>query len=185
MYGRTRPPSRLSNRGSEKKAGRSGARPRASSAAVRKRMLATPSRDTPIELSLRSCLHRLGLRFRLHRRLIPGMRRTADIALIGARVAVFVDGCFWHGCPRHGTLPKKTNRRWWALKIEANRQRDRDTNNRLRQLGWTTVRVWEHENPFVAAARVAALSEKRSGGRGLTLRQYATGKKSSGLGNKR
>ena len=118
-------------------------------------MQATRSKDTPMELELRSALHRLGLRFRVHRHLIPGSKRTVDIVFVGRRVAVFVDGCFWHGCPVHGTLPKKTNRKWWTSKIEENRRRDRDTNRRLEALGWRVIRVWEHEGPLAAAHRVA------------------------------
>ena len=72
------------------------------------------------------------------------------------RVAVFVDGCFWHGCPLHGTWPK-TNETWWRDKILGNVARDRDTERRLTEAGWTTVRVWEHENPDEAADRVEAL----------------------------
>src|SRR5438445_11107238 len=99
--------------------------PHASSDVVRRRMQVTPRRDTPCELALRSAAHRLGLRFRVDWQL-PALRRRADLAFINARVAVFVDGCFWHGCPVHGTWPK-TNAKWWRAKIEANRQRDADT----------------------------------------------------------
>lgn len=123
-------------------------------------MQATPQRDTPVEKSLRSALHRMGLRFRVHRRLIPGLRRTADIVLPKMKLAVFVDGCFWHGCPMHGTLPRKTNREWWINKIEENRQRDRDTDRRLQDLGWKVIRVWEHEAVSIAARRIAAIVEQ-------------------------
>ncbi len=120
-------------------------------------MRSTRQKDTPAELALRSALHRLGLRFRLHRRLIPGVRRSVDIVFPSARVAVFVDGCFWHGCPLHGTLPAKTNRGWWKEKIEANRRRDRDTDRRLREMSWRVVRVWEHEQPEAAARKIAGV----------------------------
>ncbi len=120
-------------------------------------MRATRQRDTPQEIALRSALHRLGLRFRLHLHLIPGSRRSVDIVFPGPRVAVFVDGCFWHGCPLHGTLPKKTNSRWWTEKIAANRRRDRDTDRRLEELQWRVVRIWEHQDPTEAAQRIAAL----------------------------
>jgi DNA mismatch endonuclease (patch repair protein) len=113
------------------------------------------SRDTAAEMALRRRLHALGLRFRINRRPLPGTRRTADIVFGPARVAVFVDGCFWHGCPEHGTWPK-TNAEWWRAKIEANRARDRDTDRRLAEAGWTILRIWEHEPPEVAAKRVAA-----------------------------
>src|SRR5262249_39617381 len=94
-----------------------------SSPAVRRRMQATPQRDTPCELALRSAVHRLGLRYRVDWR-VPGTRRRADLAFVNTRVLVFVDGCFWHGCPEHGTWPK-ANASWWRDKIEANQQRDR------------------------------------------------------------
>jgi DNA mismatch endonuclease, patch repair protein len=130
-------------------------RPPASSAEVRKRMRATPQKNTPLELMLRSALHKLGLRFQVHRRLIPGVRRTVDIVFVGPRVAVLVDGCFWHGCPDHGTLPKKTNRRWWLNKILTNRRRDNDTDLRLTELGWEVLRIWEHEDKARAAHKIA------------------------------
>jgi DNA mismatch endonuclease (patch repair protein) len=82
------------------------------------------------------------------------MRRRADLTFVRARVAVFVDGCFWHGCPRHVTWPK-ANADWWRAKIDANRRRDADTTRRLRVAGWRVVRVWEHESPMIAAIRVA------------------------------
>jgi DNA mismatch endonuclease (patch repair protein) len=109
-------------------------------------------RDTRPELALRSALHRTGFRFRVDYRL-PGTRRWADIAFPGRQLAVFVDGCFWHGCPEHGTWPK-ANGAWWREKIEANRSRDRDTDARLAELGWRVVRVWEHEEPADAVERV-------------------------------
>jgi len=118
-------------------------------------MAATKGRDNALERSLRSELHRRGLRFRLHRRLLQGSRRSVDIVFPRARVAVFVDGCFWHGCPLHGTWPKN-NAEWWRAKIEANRARDRDTDDRLARQGWTVVRVWEHETVIAAADRVAS-----------------------------
>jgi DNA mismatch endonuclease (patch repair protein) len=83
-------------------------------------------------------------------------RRVADIAFSGLRVAVFVDGCFWHGCPLHATWPKQ-NAEFWRAKIVANQQRDRDTDTRLRVDGWTVVRVWAHEPPNEAALRIAGI----------------------------
>jgi DNA mismatch endonuclease (patch repair protein) len=116
-------------------------------------MKATAQRDTACEKALRSALHRLGLRFRLQWP-IPGTRRRMDIAFPRARVAVFVDGCFWHGCPEHRTWPK-ANGTWWAEKLESNVARDRDTDERLCAAGWKVLRFWEHEDMDTAAALVA------------------------------
>ena len=113
-------------------------------------------RDTVPELALRRELHRRGLRFRVDHPL-PGMpRRRADVVFPRTRVAVFVDGCFWHVCPLHGTAPKQ-NGAWWAEKLRRNSERDRDTDERLTVQGWRVVRVWEHESPIAAAQRVEAL----------------------------
>ena len=126
--------------------------PPASSTDVLRRMTSQRQRDTKREMELRSLLHRRGLRFRVHA-LLPGLRRRSDIVFTRARVVVFVDGCFWHGCPEHGTWPKQ-NADWWREKIEANQRRDRDTDARLRAAGWTVIRVWEHDDPIQAADRV-------------------------------
>jgi DNA mismatch endonuclease, patch repair protein len=114
-----------------------------------------PRRDTAPERALRSALHAAGLRYRVDFP-IPATRRRADVAFPKGRVVVFVDGCFWHGCPDHGTWPKR-NAEWWRAKIEANRRRDRDTDVHLQDAGWTVVRVWEHDNPAAAARRIAEL----------------------------
>jgi DNA mismatch endonuclease, patch repair protein len=105
----------------------------------------TPTRDTPAELALRRALHGLGLRFRVDVRPEPMLRRRADIVFTRWRVAVFVDGCFWHGCPEHGTRPR-TNAEWWRDKLQTTIDRDRDTTSRLEDVGWTVVRIWEHES---------------------------------------
>ena len=130
-----------------------GTRPVASSADVRRRMQATRRRDTPGEIALRKALWALGIRYRIDVTL-PGTRRRADVAFVRARVAVFVDGCFWHGCPKHGTWPK-ANAAWWRAKIEGNRRRDRNTDVTLRRAGWTVLRFWEHTDAALAARHVA------------------------------
>lgn len=126
-------------------------------------------RDTGPELALRRVLHRRGLRYRVHRRPLPGLSRQADIVFTGARVAVFVDGCFWHGCPEHGRRQHHTNAWYWPKKIAANKDRDRDTDERLRSAGWVPVRVWEHEHPDAAADRVASAIAGHSSGPGVEL----------------
>jgi DNA mismatch endonuclease Vsr len=126
--------------------------PPASSELIRRRMSTTKRRDTGPELALRAELHRLGLRYAVDRP-VDGTRRRADVVFVSARVAVYVDGCFWHGCPDHGTVPKQS-REWWVAKIEANRRRDADTDARLRAAGWTVLRFWEHDDPTAAARKV-------------------------------
>jgi len=129
---------------------------------VSARMRAQRERDTGTERAVRSALHARGLRFRLHQRLLPGLRREADLVFRGARVAVFIDGCFWHGCPEHATWPA-ANAEFWREKIETNRLRDRDTDARLEAQGWAIVRVWEHETPTRAADRIEQLVRGRRG----------------------
>lgn len=127
-------------------------------------MRANPGMDTKPELALRSAVHRLGLRYRKHCRPLPDLRCIADFGFHREKVAVFVDGCFWHGCPVHGSRPT-TNTSYWSSKIERNQERDRRNGRRLAAAGWRVVRVWEHEAPEVAASRVAAaVLERRSGG---------------------
>ncbi|MEW2501771.1 very short patch repair endonuclease [Amycolatopsis sp. NPDC047767] len=129
--------------------------------AVRARMSNQKSRDTGIEIALRKILHAAGFRYRVHRRPVKGVRREADLVFGPARVAVFVDGCFWHGCPDHATWPKN-NADFWRTKIETNRRRDADTDARLHNAGWLAVRIWEHEAVETAAARVIeAVQERR------------------------
>ncbi|MFF4328642.1 very short patch repair endonuclease [Streptomyces sp. NPDC001591] len=128
--------------------------------ATRVRMSIQKSRNTGVEMALRRLLHAAGLRYRVHRRPVRQVRREADLVFGPARVAVFVDGCFWHGCPEHATWPKR-NAEFWRAKIEGNRARDRDTDRRLAESGWLAVRVWEHEAAEVAAARVRAIVDAR------------------------
>lgn len=124
---------------------------------VRAIMRGNKSSDTRPEVALRSALHALGYRFRKDFRIREGTRGIrADLVFTRLRVAVFVDGCFWHGCPEHGTWPRN-NAGFWRDKIEGNVRRDRDTDARLEAEGWTVMRVWEHESPADAAARIAAV----------------------------
>ncbi|MFD0469815.1 very short patch repair endonuclease [Nonomuraea thailandensis] len=118
------------------------------------------SRNTQVEVLLRQELHRAGLRFRVHRRPVPGLRREADVVFGPARVAVFVDGCYWHGCPEHATWPK-TNADFWREKINRNRERDRDTDQKLIDVGWLPIRVWEHEDPAEAAKSIVVVVRAR------------------------
>ncbi|WP_456849626.1 very short patch repair endonuclease [Bradyrhizobium sp. USDA 4504] len=116
-------------------------------------MSRTHGRDNPQERALRSALFREGFRFRVHYR-VPGVaRRSIDVAFVGSRLAVFLDGCFWHGCPQHATWPAR-NADFWRQKIEANRKRDRETDALLAATGWRVVRIWEHEDTDAAVARI-------------------------------
>ncbi|MFE7936886.1 very short patch repair endonuclease [Streptomyces griseoincarnatus] len=134
----------------------------ASSAAVRAVMRANRGRDTKPELLLRAALHRAGLRYRVDIRPLPELRRRADIVFPKAKVAVFVDGCFWHGCPDHHR-PAKKNAEKWAKKIEDNRERDAATTLALKEQGWLVLRFWEHEDPEEAAYKVRmTVKERRS-----------------------
>jgi DNA mismatch endonuclease, patch repair protein len=117
-------------------------------------MQSNRSRDTALEVVIRSALHREGLRFRKHKRPVDDLRCEADVVFPSERLAVFIDGCFWHGCPVHATRPA-TNSGWWASKLDGNKERDRLNDHRLRAAGWTVVRIWEHESPNVAAQMVS------------------------------
>jgi DNA mismatch endonuclease, patch repair protein len=110
---------------------------------------------TEPELALRRALHALGLRYRLHRAPLPGLRRKADIVFGPARVAIFVDGCFWHGCPEHGRRAHNVNGWYWPEKIGRNRRRDEETSQALAGAGWLVVRIWEHEVTGPSARLVA------------------------------
>ena len=125
------------------------------------------SGDTKPELAVRSAVHRRGIRFRVSACPQPELPRTADLVLRKSRIAVFVDGCYWHGCPDHGTQPA-TNRKYWADKIARNVERDAETTTYLQQAGWTVLRSWEHEDPESVADRVqesvcAALGDGANG----------------------
>lgn len=110
-------------------------------------MQANRSRDTKPELAVRRALHRLGLRYRVAIYPVPGLRRRADIVFTKARVAIFIDGCFWHGCPTHGRSTFNHNAGYWPAKITTNVERDLDTTEQLRNAGWIVMRFWEHESP--------------------------------------
>lgn len=117
-------------------------------------------RDTSAESAVRRELHARGLRYRVQVVVLTRPRRVADIVFVRAKVAVFVDGCFWHGCPLHATWPK-SNAAFWRGKIITNQQRDADTTSRLHADGWKVVRVWAHEEPRDVARRIAMLLENR------------------------
>ena len=123
-------------------------------AATSARMARIRNRDTAAELSIRKELHRRGRRYFVQRAVLPG-RRRADIVFPRAKVAVFVDGCFWHSCPEHATSPK-TNADWWADKLARNVARDRQTDSDLQAAGWCVIRVWEHESASDAADAIEA-----------------------------
>ena len=127
--------------------------PPPSSPAAEARMKATRRRDTAAEMRVRRELHRRGLRYRLDEPPIPSLRRRADIVFRRQKLAVYVDGCFWHSCPIHATVPK-ANREWWIGKLAGNVRRDRATDEALVASGWRVVRIWEHEEPREAADRV-------------------------------
>lgn len=127
----------------------------ASSAQVHVTMRGNRSRNTSPELKLRSLLHQRGLRYRVDAAPIPNTRRRADVVFPRGRVAVFVDGCFWHGCPEH-YRPSSKNIEFWQEKLATNRARDTETNEVLTAAGWTVIRVWEHEDPSEAADRIEA-----------------------------
>lgn len=122
------------------------------------------SRDTAPEIAVRRLLHASGMRYRVNVP-VPGMtRRTIDIVFPRAKVAVFLDGCFWHGCPQHATQPK-SNAEWWRAKLDKNMSRDAETTEHLQAEGWTVLRFWEHEMPGDVATTVRAtvLSTGRRG----------------------
>ncbi len=111
------------------------------------------TRDTAPELAVRRELHRRGLRYRVGYRPEPGIRRVPDITFTRARVVVFIDGCFWHRCPKHGTMPA-ANGDWWQAKLARNVERDRETDRLFAEHGWRVLRFWEHENSMMVCDRV-------------------------------
>jgi DNA mismatch endonuclease, patch repair protein len=130
--------------------------PRPSDQATARRMREQKQEDTACEIKIRQVLHRQGLRYRLHIRPIGSLNRRADIVFRRNKLAVFIDGCFWHGCPLHWKPPQRHSV-WWTRKIALNRERDRETIRILRAHGWKVIRVWEHEESNHAARRIAKL----------------------------
>lgn len=111
------------------------------------------SRDTKPELAVRRILHAKGLRYRVSFRPLPTLRRTADIVFTRSRVAVFIDGCFWHGCPQHYRAPG-SNVPYWTAKVSRNRSRDVETTELLEAAGWMVLRFWAHEDPATVAYEI-------------------------------
>ena len=137
--------------------------PWASSAAARKTMQGNRGRDTKAEIAVRRLVHAQGLRYRVNARPEADLRRTADLLFTRARVAVFIDGCYWHGCPEHFTMPA-TNLDFWSAKIGRNRERDAETTARLEEREWLVLRFWEHEPPASVADRIGqAVRVRRTG----------------------
>lgn len=125
-------------------------------------MQAIRSRDTRPERLIRRLVHANGLRYRVAARPLPDLRRTADLVFRPAKVAVFIDGCYWHGCPEHYVKPR-TNPGYWSDKVTRNVARDRDTDRRLTEAGWLVLRFWEHQDSAVCALEIVATVRERRG----------------------
>lgn len=137
----------------------SSSRPPPSSDQVSAVMKRVRTKDTVPELALRKLLFSVGLRYRIHYKpkSLVLRRSNIDIAFPRAKLAVFIDGCFWHGCPAHGTIPK-ANGQWWAEKLASNQARDARVSAGLRGEGWTVLRFWTHESPeYMATAVIQTL----------------------------
>jgi DNA mismatch endonuclease, patch repair protein len=135
------------------------------SPAVSARMSRQASKDTAAELAVRRLLHAGGLRYRVEYP-VPGMaRRRIDVAFTSVKLAVLIDGCFWHGCPEHATQPK-SNAEWWRQKLDRNMARDVETTAHLVSAGWEVMRFWEHESAEDVALRIAAAVTRRRAQRG-------------------
>ncbi|WP_413102510.1 very short patch repair endonuclease [Streptomyces sp. Inha503] len=135
-----------------------------SSPDVSARMSRQTNVDTSAERAVRQLLHASGYRYRIHYP-VPGMRRRKiDIAFTGVKLAVLIDGCFWHGCPDHATSPK-ANAEWWRQKLDRNIERDQETNAQLVAEGWTVLRFWEHESPGAVMRQVAAAVDREKADR--------------------
>lgn len=132
----------------------------ASSRAVRAVMQGNRGKNTRPEVRLRSILHGMGLRYRVAARPLAHLRRTADLVFVRPKIAVFLDGCFWHGCPEH-YRPATRNSQFWAQKIHGNKARDDETSQLLLEAGWTVIRIWEHEDMHGAAERISSVVRAR------------------------
>ncbi|MFB7717401.1 very short patch repair endonuclease [Nocardia sp. NPDC056100] len=132
----------------------------ASTPAVRSVMRANRARDTRLELALRSAIRAHGLRYRIDMRPVPDIRRRADVVFLGSKVAVFCDGCYWHGCPEH-YRPARKNSDFWSAKIEGNRARDKETDRLLENAGWHVIRIWEHDDLEAAASQIVSTVRAR------------------------
>ena len=138
----------------------------APSTATSSRMRRQKTSGTQCELQVRRALHARGSRFRVDFRPLPAATTRVDIGWRGVKLAVFIDGCFWHRCPEHFVMPK-TNAAWWHNKLQKNTERDRRIDGQLRQAGWTVLRFWEHEPPNEVAATI--LEARQSlGARGMS-----------------
>ncbi|MDQ4503897.1 very short patch repair endonuclease [Sinomonas sp. ASV322] len=145
----------------------------ASTPAIRKTMQGNRSRDTAPELLVRRAVHAMGLRYRVAFRPEPELRRTADLVFTRARIAVFIDGCYWHGCPEHYIEPKR-NVDYWRPKIARNRERDEQTTAALASHGWLVLRFWSHEDPATVARTIRAAVVGRAAS-GVARRRAAGG----------
>lgn len=128
----------------------------ASSERVSRQMSNLGQRDTAPEVAIRSELHRRGIRFRVHAKPEPDLRTKADIVFRPKKVCVYIDGCFWHSCPEHGTMPV-SNRDFWVKKLGRNSERDLENTRLLTERGWTVIRCWEHEDPISASDRIESI----------------------------
>ena len=129
------------------------------SAVVSAQMSQMPRHSTQPELALRQALHASGLRFRVNRKDLPG---RPDLVLSRARLAIFIDGCFWHSCPEHGVMPKN-NGEWWRAKLASNVERDRRKDRELEDLGWTVLHFWEHQPVDLISSMVTEMWKARTG----------------------
>ena len=134
--------------------------PKSRSIAVRNVMRANRGVDTGPEIRLRSLVHKAGLRYAIDVRPEPDINRRADIVFRAAKVAVFVNGCFWHGCPKHYSAPK-SNKRYWSAKVRRNRERDAETRVLLKRRGWRVLVFWEHQPVQPCSERVVSIVSER------------------------